>query len=327
LRQKGRIHTGNTGNFLEWRVKKTNRDLNVLTEGGPITISRSQLHDTAQEGWYAYEVNDAVSEMERKMNGAGPTQIINLVGGMLDDMKADFELGFNKELYKNGSTTTNAGRIMGVESIFRINTATIPTGGAGGEILAAAAHSTLDYATIDLVATSNANYYWRPVMVVDSNSGAFGAGGFTATTALKIFDHAVVKQSEKNKGKFADLGITTFAWYKFLREALMGKESIYIGRPGTSASEYSDDLGFHFVKMNGVPVYPESDWPTQKQGGDNGMYLLQTSKMSYEVLGDKFLNYHQDLDIDAGLISEFLISHYGNLKFDSPRHQCKIVEK
>ncbi len=327
LKKKGRIKTGGTGNYLDWKLKGGRRSLTPITEGAAFDVERSNNYANLQLNWYGYQMNDAMTEMERLQNGNGPTQIIKMVGGILEDIKSDFETEFNAELYKNGETTTNAGRVHGLETMFQISTATIPTGGAGGQRLAVGAHGTLTYGGRAFSSTKNSHYYMRPTIMIDANSGAYGAGGFSSTNGLKIFDDAVVTQSEQLGNKFPDLGITDFTWYNYLRQALISKESIYIGRPGGKMPEESDDLGFHFVKMNGVPVYPETDWPTMKQGGAHGMYLLYTPAISYDVLGSKFFNDHMEGDIEKGLLTLFAVTHYGQLRTKSPYFQCKIVDK
>lgn len=328
LQKAGRVkyRTDDAGTNLNWKVRKSKRAITPVVDGAGINVGRTNLYDEAKLGWFGYQVNDAMTEKERLINGSSTTRIINVVSGMIDELKGDMQEGVNAELYKNGETTTNVDRIHGLETMFQISTATIPTGGAGGAVLAVGAHGTLTYGGLAFSSVSNSNYYWRPTIVIDANSGQFGAGGWATGNALKIFDFAVVQASEKNNAKFPDLGITTFTWYNLLRLNILSKETIFIDRPGTM-SEHSDDVGFHYARVNGVPVYPESDWPTMKQGGAHGMYLLYTSKLEYNVLGSNFYNVHMDEDIEKGLIKEFAISHYGQLKTATPRSQCKVVDK
>lgn len=332
LKKRGRIKTtgdaeGGLGPNVNWKVKKARRTLTPITDAAAFTVSRSSNYDEAKMGWWGYRMEDAITEKERLMNGSAQTRILNVVGTMMDDMKEDFLGAFNAELFKNNETTTYAGRLAGLESIFQISTATLPTGGAGGAILAVGAHSTLTYAGIQLAAVSNANYYWRPKIIIDANSSQFGAGGFLSSTAMKIMDYACVQHSYNNDNKRPHMGITNATWLQHLRNAVLGKTSVASNRP-MSFKEESDDLGFWNLNYDGVPVYGEpNDWPTMKQGGTGGMYLLNLDKMHYETLGSNFFNFHMQDDLQGGLATLFALTHYGRLRTASPLFQTKIVDQ
>lgn len=328
LREKGRIKFNSSpGTNMEWKARTSKRSITPTVDGQAIVVGRTSKYDTAQLGWPGYEVNDAMSEKEKIINRGDATRIINIVSGLAKELESDMKDGINTDMYLNGETADNADRIHGLETIFQISTATIPTGGSGGAVLAVGALGTDAYAGVDLSAVDSSNYYWRPSLVVDANSGQFGAGGFASGNALTIFDYACTEARKKNGNKVPDMGITSFDWYNILRTAIVAKEGIYIEGTSPKAQEYSSDLGFYHVRFNGVEVYPEQDWPTQAQGGDNGMYLLNTAKMSYEVMGKNFFNFTTQGDIESGLMTLFVLSHYGNLKFDSPCFQTKIVDQ
>lgn len=332
LKKKAHIRTNMGGINENWKVRKGRHGLSKITDAQPFTVARTNLYDEAKLSFSTgYKVSDAITEREELLNKYDKTQLINVWGGMLEQLKDDFLNDFNAKLYHNGETTTYVDEVHGLETWFQISTATIPTGGGTNAILAVAAHGSKSFAGIALTANytptgGSANYYWRPTMIQDANSGLWGAGGWLTSNAYKIFDRACIEHSWKNDGKFPQLGICAKTWYAILRNSFFGKESIIINRPGTMA-ENTDDYGFRNVVLDGIPVYCEpNDWPTQKQGGTQGCYLLNLDQVYLDFLGDWF-NVHIDEDPLAGLVKTITVTSYPRLWTKSPTFQTKIVDK
>lgn len=332
LKKKAHIRTNMGGLNENWKVRKGRHGLAKITEAQAFNMTRTNLYDQAQLSFCAgYRIGDAITEREELLNKFDKTRLINVWGGMLDQLKDDFLTGFNKKLYQNGESATYADDVHGLETWFQLSSATIATGVSGSPVIAAAAHGTDTYAGIQFAASytptgGSANYYWRPTMISDATSGAFGTGGWKTGNAYKIFDRACVEHSYKNKGKFPQLGIISTTWYHLLRLSFLSKESIVVNRPG-EVKEDNDDFGFRHTQFNGVPVYPEpDDWPTMAQGGAQGCYLLNLDQVYLDFLGDWF-NVHIDEDPLAGLMKVLLVTSYPRLWTKSPIFHTKIVDR
>lgn len=333
LKKRGHIRTNCGGIDENWKVRKGRHGLTKITEAQAFALTRTNLYDEAKLSFSAgYRVGDAITERELLLQKNDQTRLVEVWGNMLNQLKDDFLTGFNAKLYQNGETTTYVDEVHGLETMFQISTATVPTGVSGSPIPAIGVYGSLTYAGIALTANytptgGSANYYWKPNIIVDATSGAFGAGGWLSTNADKIFDRGCQEHSFKNNSKFPQVGITSKTWYNLLRLAFLAKESIVINRPGNFA-EQTDDFGFQNVQLNGVPVYCEpDDWPTMKTGhGAQGMYLLNLDKMYLDFLGDWF-NVHIDEDPLAGLVKTLVVTCYPRLRTESPIFQTKIFDK
>ncbi len=332
LKKRGRVIMGKGGINVNWKVRKGRHGLSKVTDAQPFSITRTSLYDEAKMDFWGYKVGDAISEREMLKNKYDKTRLIDVWGGMVEQCKDDFNRGFNAKLYLNGETTTYLDDIHGLETIFSLSTATIPTGGTTYKPVLTSGFGSNTYGGIELDASytptgGSANYYWMPTLIIDANSASFGAGGWLSSNAYKIFDAGCVEHSYKNDSKFPQLAIMSKLWYRLLRLSLFGKESIVINRP-SGVAETSDDFGFRNMVLDGVPAYAEpNDWPTMKQGGAEGCYLLNLDKLSLEVLGDNWFNVHMQEDVTAGLVNELVITHYSRLRTESPFFQTKIVDK
>lgn len=186
LKAKGRIAFNKTGKTIEWKPRLKRRSIRPIM--GAITATQftpTNTRTAASLGYVGYDMGEVIAKFEKLANKAGPTQIYDLMQGVLDEMLPDFMEGLKAKVFGDGNLTGYD--LQGFESFMAYGA--LIDDGDGTDTWAAAPADT--YAGLSTVLgavvnnwTSGTGYawpqgtgdpahaYWSP-LVVDYNSSLF----------------------------------------------------------------------------------------------------------------------------------------------------------
>jgi hypothetical protein len=328
LQRRKRIEFGQSGAELRWQVKFSLPEVEVYT-GGALDFAPSDKHRQLVIDWRGYKVTDMMTERERLEN-RGAQALIDRYARVFPDMEQSLTDRFGTELYIDGNTYTD--RFSGLETFLGDDAAT-----AAGDICAKPSDTYGGYSTVPgalggawttalstspsaQVATDwpsgsgDPEYDWHSPRLINWSSTGWGTGG---TTWIENCERALRRatlwtQTLSGKAGKLDLYLMTpDLYYDYLNRAASLRSVI------VPAKEMIE-LGFDGVQQEGIQLTHEFGVPA------NTCYGLNLSKMTLHMMYDSLFiskGPQYDMRTDSWL---FLLATYGNWRWHSPKHFCKL---
>lgn len=317
LLQKKRITYGHSGRALNWPVRAARNGLTPYSDAQAASFVRLNREQRAEVPWRGYILSEAVTELERLTN-RGREALVDYVSRLGEFMRDDLKYGFNAELYIDGTTSTNADRMMGLQSCLGDSgAAQYPSpdstyaglstvlGNYGGALLS----GSWPVGKFDPL-----YYFWSPI-IADYTNSAWGASTNNwANNCIEVIRALIVHQRNL---KGAQGSIDTFfmdpSMFISLKDALAAKERVLVERDGQNSGLVK--AGFlDILNLDGVDLASEADCPINYTYGIN-FEALELCSM-YDQLFD--MTDMQDINT---LSQKFVAGFWGNMKLN-PRGLC-----
>ena len=336
LRKLNRIKrvTNEGGGEMRWVVKKLLHDLETASIGIAIPFSPLDNLLNATLPWREYIVKDAIYAQEMAENG-GKAGLIKLFTRKADSMRDSAKERLAAEFYIDGNATGNSRRWHGIESMMSIITqtatdirATIPNDTYAGLSTA--------YTSFKASATAGQPEYgaWSPVII----STNYTDGSGSAVSFASVGDDLI--RAMQRRGRYGgsdkmDLIVLSGPDWEALATILDDKERAVL-KPGELESrEYGFDLS-QALKLNGSYIIYDDALPTTDANSDTVRgYGYNTERMELRVLNsgmenatageDSLFEFWDMFNINTRS-QNLLLSHYGNLRYESPKFFGKLVD-
>jgi hypothetical protein len=302
------------GTSVTWKVQAKRRSLTAYDDLDPINYERSDLHQTANLGWGAYNMSDAITKAEKLANKS-PEAIFQVYEGMMESLMRDFEDGFNVQLYSGSGSGSN---FVGLLNALRFNA-------ASNTVEELVAKSSTNYAGLPLDSSTPAGAvsdYWSPKGL---NAG-YNSETWLATTnkAIKQMGHLIrllqVGSGNSDIRARPDVCILTPTYYDYFKNDVQVKGTVYL-MPGSSTKLKAVDYGFDAVPFQGVDVtyddgIPSTDIDSQTLVGVmlNFDYIELLSQQGTLFSGRAHENIPRKSDL-------FDVDVFGQLVVKQPRYQ------
>lgn len=327
LESRGRLEFNGSGDLLDFKVRYKRAPMRTFTEMDTLTFARVNRWKTAQLDWKGYAETDSINKLE-KLKNKGQEAIIKVYSQMGENLMDDIRENFADELWINGTTAANAGRLHGLESMFGTATAAVASVGFVGvttQTYAGLVTTLGNYGgSWSLNASSVANWpngkgdaeydFWTPLVVdyTDSGSPPTGWASNTKTwpnTCGEAIRYGISKSARaKSKKGMLDMILLDRELYRQLKEFEETKERLVV-RSGEKKGLYQ--LGFlDVINIDGVDVSAEYGMP------DGVGYGINVDQMKLVSLQESLFDADiPDFDI-ASQMDRFAIFFFGQAMFN-----------
>lgn len=328
MKSRGRITFNHGGDLMDWKVRYKRAPMRVFRESETLTFSRVNRWKTAQLDWRGYASTDSITKLE-KLKNKGTEAIIKVFSQMAENLMQDIEENFGDELYVDGNSVANNGRIHGFESFLGVSGAGVngfigvPSDtyaglstelGALGGTWASDAEGTLWPDS-----KGDPEYdFWSP-LIVDYTDAAWAATTKTWPNTCEEAIRYLIHKLKKNKSKKGEIDMVLLEreLYRLFAEKHASKERLVIKRGDKKGGLYA--LGFEdTINIDGVDVTSEYGVPTDSSGFGIGYGVPVNHCELRSLQGQLFVAEMPDFDL-ASYSERFSIDFFGNLKMN-PRY-------
>lgn len=324
LKKKGRIEYGNSGPSFRWVVRNDEHAIGPLRDLVAIPTQRVNTKTSATLGWRGYCLSDAIS-LREKLEQGGPEAMIKIFASREELMRKGAIRRLGVELFKDGELPANiaAETFHGIESFMGIGTQ------VNTAELASVNNST--YAGLSTaVGTVSPEFtrLWTPTIVNTGKVVSAVAQPWSDFAVEYIRKGLLKTQYGPSDSDRPDLIMLTNDAYNQLLDVMDDKERIIVDR-GSGIALTQLGFGMH-VEIDGVGVtwgteVPATDADTVTVQG----YMFNTNQLTLKIMGeskDKSLFTARTTYNPHLLADEIIMTLYGNLKFESPRHFGKFAD-
>jgi hypothetical protein len=276
LKSWGRIKMNSRGKGLSWRVVMDRNEPTPYADLQEQQFSRPNRYKDAELPWRGYRMSEQHSEMEILQNGDSKTALIDLVADTTTRMMEDMTYDFNNQLFIDGSTAANEGRIYGLKTFLgktgNASTAwpVSNTSYAGLDMTPAAYGGAIVSGTWPNAQVDSAYAFWTPLQVKYTYSDtALWPGTTWAANCVQALRLPLI-YARNRRGKQGKMNIIFIdaTMYADLLDAYEEKQRLPIERGEKSGLQA---LGFdgETVNFDGTEVTYGSDIPVGEGFGIN----------------------------------------------------------
>lgn len=339
LKKKGKIKGDAHGTEMIWPWEWRRHPLESFEDAIPQQITRQRTTKTSTLPWRGYQVGDARTHQE-KAQCDGDEAKIKLLSTITERMRRNATRGMGRQWYLDGNATTAAtlgsgnppgSGFHGAESIFGITPggqtatdefATVLADTYGGQSTAYTAHT---LGPTPVKGTDPEYGVYSPV-VVNCNRTVGGSPVAWDANADGYIRSGIIEASrDTSEEERPDMGFLTRTAFRELADLMSTKEQLTFAH----GNQGDKPAGFGFgplLYIDGVPFTYDDGVPLVDANSDTVYgYMFNFDRMELVLCGQSDLwegftefNMRQKAD-------EFSLISYGNLKFESPRHQTKFA--
>jgi hypothetical protein len=325
MKAKGRILMNvneNGAKALQWLPRFRRRD---ITPGDATpstrTFTPTNVYKQASIPYRTYWMGETISKAERLMQQRSDSTLANLVTTLAGQMTEDFTDALCDEIYRDGYTSANSKRLIGLESMFGVNgcVSNSPVGDPNDSY----AQLTTNLGTYggDWTANSGKGWptgtgdteycFWSPLVVDYTNTGWAATTKTWPNTWQEAVNYLITYGQTLQKTKY-DLILVNTELMRQMKDSMNSKQTFEV-------TQGSDTLkaGFETVKFNGVEFWDEFGVP------DAVGYGLNWSKMELRSLQSELIVTERDTDITTS--SQLLaMDSWLGMRFESPAYFAKL---